>query len=275
MAIPNPWSTKPNPPTKSPGDMGTFLSLSKSSTAFWLHASEAVLFGFGVLLVIGLIGEIKVPWWNSWFRKFELLLIIRVAGELIGDGGVFIFSEHLQTIADAEVKTAITQAGEARTSAGKAEERAGKATERASKADERSEALRKDNLRLQVEVLNLQKRLAWRRITEEQHDRFVLVLKPYAGSFVKINGMGNGDLESETFAKDIKKLLHDAHWNVNLDFSNVALPAPVGLNCRVDDRNAAGETLAEVLKGLPTAVISSTPLAGAIAFITVGLRPPP
>jgi hypothetical protein len=127
----------------------------------------------------------------------------------------------------------------------------------------------------ETEVLNLQKRLSWRRITQEQHDRFVPLLKPYAGSFVKISGMGNGDLESETFARDIEKLLQDAHWNVNLDFSNITLPALVGLDCRIDERSAAGKTLAEVLNDLPTAVIFPTPFTGAVAFIKVGLKPPP
>jgi hypothetical protein len=114
--------------------METFLLLSKSSGIFWLHASEAALFAFGVLLVIGLIGEIKFPWPHPRFETFEFLVIIAVAGELLGDGGVFIFSGQLQTIADAELKAVVTDVGSTRTAAEKAADAADRATGSANKA---------------------------------------------------------------------------------------------------------------------------------------------
>jgi hypothetical protein len=123
----------------------------------------------------------------------------------------------------------------------------------------------------------IEERLAWRRITPKQPDKFVSALKPYAGSFVKISGMGNGDLESETFAKDIAAVLKEAGWDApSPDFTNIRVPAPIGLNCRVDEHTDAGKALAKFLIELPTAEVTPTSLnGGMVAFITVGLRPPP
>jgi len=79
--------------------MGYFFSLSKSATAAALGVSELALLAFGVVLVVGLIGEIK-----SKRKIFEWLVILGVAGELFADGGVFLFSNQLQTISDLELE---------------------------------------------------------------------------------------------------------------------------------------------------------------------------
>jgi hypothetical protein len=115
--------------------MGTFLLLSKSSVTFLLHASEAALLAFGVLLVIGLIGEIKFPWPHPRFETFELLVIIAVAGELLGDGGVFVFSGDLQTIADTELARITTDVGSTRSAADSAADAADRASASANKAE--------------------------------------------------------------------------------------------------------------------------------------------
>ncbi len=84
--------------------MGALGSLSKSATSSALDASEISLLAFGLLLVIGLIGEsAKSDKWRSRHRLFELMVIIGVAGELLADGGIFVFSKHLQTISDQEI----------------------------------------------------------------------------------------------------------------------------------------------------------------------------
>lgn len=90
--------------------MGTLLSLSKSTTAAFLSWSELALLLFGLLLVAGLWGEYladhkkkEYPFFKKRKRWFEIWVIIGVAGELIADGGIFVFSSHLQTISDLEV----------------------------------------------------------------------------------------------------------------------------------------------------------------------------
>lgn len=90
-------------------------SLSKSATSLALQLSEITLLLFGAVLVIGLVGEYaKSEKWKKRAKLFQAFVIIGVAGELFADGGVFLFSAHLQTIADAEVASLNKEAGNAR-----------------------------------------------------------------------------------------------------------------------------------------------------------------
>jgi hypothetical protein len=82
-------------------------SLSKSATSTWLSVSEIVLLLFGVLLVIGLVGEYRETL-KRWVKVFEMFVIIGVAGELLADGGIFALSRHLEAISNAEI-AALTQ----------------------------------------------------------------------------------------------------------------------------------------------------------------------
>ena len=50
-------------------------------------------------------------------KFFEMLVIIGVLGELLGDGGVFLFSNQLQIISDKEIADVVKSAGDAKTSA--------------------------------------------------------------------------------------------------------------------------------------------------------------
>src|SRR5437868_5318147 len=95
--------------------MGTFFSLSKSATSIDLDISEIALLVFGILLVIGIIGEYaKSERWKKRLRVFELLVTIGVAGELFADGAIFVFSKHLQTIADGEIADLTNKLGTAK-----------------------------------------------------------------------------------------------------------------------------------------------------------------
>jgi hypothetical protein len=94
--------------------MGYFLSLSKSATSNWLKASEWMLLGFGLVLVVGIVGEIKAWMWGRWKKRFEYMVLIGVMGELLADGGIFLFSSRLQAISDREVADLNKEAVEAR-----------------------------------------------------------------------------------------------------------------------------------------------------------------
>ncbi len=114
--------------------MRLFL-LSKSVTSTALDISEVALLFFGLLLVVGLIGEYaESDRWKKHVKVFTMCVIIGVAGELFADGGIFLFSRHLQTIAEKEIADLTQTAGNARTSADKAADaasRAGKAADHA------------------------------------------------------------------------------------------------------------------------------------------------
>src|ERR1700693_116815 len=85
--------------------MGYFSSLSKSATSAALNISEWVLLTFGLGLLVGILGEYKkLPRFLIGPKElFEILVVIGVAGEFIGDGGIFLFSSQLQTIEEREI----------------------------------------------------------------------------------------------------------------------------------------------------------------------------
>jgi hypothetical protein len=115
--------------------MGTLFSLSKSATSIALDISEIALLLFGILLVVGLIGEYaKSERWKRYVRTFEMFVIVGVAGELLADGGIFLFSSHLQTIADLEISDLTKTAGDARNSANEAAGAAQRAKDESAKA---------------------------------------------------------------------------------------------------------------------------------------------
>lgn len=222
--------------------------------------------------------------WNTWYVWlvavtvflafvvfFTQFMSIRRGKQLTQAQSALAATKEQQLASELKEKDQkISEAGE-RASA--ADQRAGEANERAAALEATAERLRKENLSRQAEVLNLQGRLAPRRITQEQLDRFVAILRPYAGSVVRMTQLG--DLEAGTFADDIVFVLSASHWVPQLTRVGIMAPPPYGLRCVVDDRTPAGKDLTEVLKSLPTAFVESAPVPGAIANIIVGLRPPP
>jgi hypothetical protein len=92
--------------------MGYFLSwfsLSKSATSTALDVSDIVLLVSGALLLFGALGEYledhkRLPRWMRWPKLiFEIIVAVSLAGELIADGGVFVFSHHLQKLEGADI----------------------------------------------------------------------------------------------------------------------------------------------------------------------------
>lgn len=152
----------------------------------------------GIVLVVGIIGEIRSSEWGVWLKRFEYLVLIGVAGELIADGGVFLFSSHLQTISDHEVAETFLKASD---------------------ADERSRTLVKENLllqadvlRFQADVLRLRKESEPRRLTGTQRDALIRMLMGTRDSVAILSRVV--DTESADFADDLNAALHDgAHWD--------------------------------------------------------------
>jgi len=106
--------------------MGYFFSLSKSTTEHWLNGCELLPLVCGLVLAYGAAGEYleehgKLPGWMRWTREPKFIFVWMVAislfGEFAGDAGVYIFSGHLQSISDQEIKDANSRALDAATSA--------------------------------------------------------------------------------------------------------------------------------------------------------------
>jgi hypothetical protein len=102
-------------------DITVWPSLSKDAAILGLDASEVALLLFGLLLVVGLVGEYaESERWKKYVKAFEMMVILGVAGELLADAGVFTFSARLQSLSDIEVARLNKQAAEAEAQAAEA-----------------------------------------------------------------------------------------------------------------------------------------------------------
>jgi hypothetical protein len=170
--------------------MGYFL-LSKSATTTALDISEVLLLLFGLILTIGALGEYKKfpRLLKASHAMFELLVVIGIAGELVADGGVFVFSRHLQTISDGEFAALNKEAGDARKKAGEAIERAA--------------AIEQDNLKLRAQIEP-------RRLTGTQKATLRGLLEGHPMPIAVAANLF--DKESADFADDFVSALSEAHW---------------------------------------------------------------
>ena len=156
---------------------------SKSTILVGLGASEIALVFFGLLLLIGAIGEEKeerldrAARWPTAFRRhrrFKWIVILSLAGEFVADGGIFLFSEALQITTDFEVAN----------------------------AHEQTEIIRGRNL--QLENLLLPRQLQ----PSEQMEK---ALSPFTKTELLI--INADDAESAAFASSFE-VLHFASWKV-------------------------------------------------------------
>jgi hypothetical protein len=247
--------------------MDTAFSLSKSVTSTWLDVSEIALLVFGVVLVIGLVGEVaKSDKWKKRLRLFEMLVIIGVAGELIADGGIFLFSRHLQTISEAEYSGLNKQAADAYKQAeiarkeadsfeldiAKAKKGAADALERAAKAEENLGEARKDAATANERAANsnkiaederlarlqLEAKLAPRSLTPAQQKDLAERLKPFSGTRLDIFIYGETS-EMLSIGLTIASVANAAGWSVRtwgVSVEMVVTGTVVGTTSEVDKR---------------------------------------
>jgi hypothetical protein len=125
----------------------------------------------------------------------------------------------------------------------------------------------------ELALLELQQRLAHRRINPDDHKKLVAALLPFRGSVVNLTKLGEG--EAAQFADDLISVFHEAGWSVQENFVGMISPPRYGLECRVNESSEGGKALAGVLRKLPTAdVRTANPPPPAVAVIFVGLKPP-
>jgi hypothetical protein len=146
--------------------------------------------------------------------------------------------------------------------------RIAEANRRIAEADERAESEK-------LERIKIEERLAWRRITPEQHDVMVEILRPYAGTRAMVASLSPANGESKAFAAAIFEVFKDAGWQVPLVLGNTAPNPPTGVICRIDMSTSAGQALKVAMQGLPDVVFQSVKFDESLGNIIVGLRPPP
>jgi hypothetical protein len=122
--------------------------------------------------------------------------------------------------------------------------------------------------------VELESRLAWRRISPAVHDSLLQILKAHAGAVVEVTEMG--DIEARTFATDIVKTFRDSGWVVHVNGVGVVSPPQYGVQCSVNDAFPAGKALeTALLKIVPTAKIQLNKNLTIVGNIFVALKPPP
>jgi hypothetical protein len=213
--------------------MGYLLSLSKPATANWLDGSEVALLIGGLVLLIGLLGEHFASAGGIWSKRFAVLVTIGCGIEFLADGGVFLFSTHLQSISDAEVVTAENDAKHAQDSAKDANNssvaasnRAPDASGQAKKAFDRAASAEKEagenkleaeRLRLRAEDeaakrIAIEQQLAWRTLTKAQEKVLIAPLPPELAGTKLLVGDVMGDAEGDSYAAEIWGALSKAGW---------------------------------------------------------------
>lgn len=270
--------------------MGTLFSLSKSATSIALDTSEVVLLLFGVLLTVGLIGEYaKSERWKRHVKIFEMLVIIGVAGELLADGGIFLFSSHLQTIADQEIGDLATVAHNAKGSAddaaksartahdelGAVEKDIVSAKKQAADAESHLADALERAANAERETAKLKARLADRVLTDPQVDAVVAAIKPFAGQQVRVTAYAT-DAECRGLTAQVLLVLDKGGWK-RLPATGMMLGGVTGILMYVNPKSemaAPAVTLATVLnqQGITTTIQIDSNMTNVVE-IEIGSRP--
>jgi hypothetical protein len=145
--------------------------------------------------------------------------------------------------------------------------------ERVAQAERRNAELTKLAEDERLARIQAEERLRGRRITPSQHDAFVKLLLPYAGTSVKLVRLA--DLEASLFADDITQVLRDAGWNPQVTQAATLSPPVFGIRYSENKDLPAVAAIVVVLKSLETPV-SQAPAESGMAAVTivVGLKPP-
>lgn len=229
------------------------MSLSEPTTILWLHISEWALLAFGLLLVLGLIGEYRLLHGHPRLKLFALLVLFGCGGELVCDAGIFLFSEHLQSIqqsvvsdlstlaseADTKAKaalidsgTAIKQSDEAESKSQIASDAAGKAQTVANGASTEADAAKESA----ESVGTLEAKLR----TEVEKDDLILLANSSGHTFrpktfdmlntskpanVTVQVLCGMDTQTTSFAKELVEELNDMGWPATLAICELPDPS--------------------------------------------------
>jgi hypothetical protein len=174
-------------------------TLSKSFTISALDVSEAALFVFGLALTVGVLGEYKKfpTVLRASLATFEVLVVIGIAGELIADGAIFVFSRHLQTISEGEYAVLNNEAG---------------------KANKRSRELELESLSLRKELTAQGPRA--NLLYGQATDKFIAELKPFRLQKIEVRysrvslNLFNIDHDTMSLAMRLQYLLGQSEWDV-------------------------------------------------------------
>jgi hypothetical protein len=269
-----------------------YVSLSEAAASAWLDVGEYLLLVASLVVAIGVWGENRKssPEWVSRHSFFAALVTLGVAGELLGDGDVFIFSKRLQAIEETGIASANERAGDASKAAGDADAKAESFRLQIAEANERAETAR-------LEQEKLKQLVQWRTI--DPANMKVLIAELAKGSGEIDIAFAPSDPETEYFAlkiigEDAFSAANDSgsglkwhvylrQWITNGMFFGIAIPGPENNEVKFL-RHAFSAAHIEFSTGNPPEEVPPINLGGGLKFapppkhdalIVIGLRKPP
>jgi hypothetical protein len=217
---------------------------------------------------------------ESWKSFFEIGGVLLLFLTFVFGAGVVMTSTRINALQATKLRNFDKELTDAKTELGKQQERTANADARVAGVETDAANAKSEMAKQQIRAANaesalleLQQRLAHRRISRSNHDKLVASLQPFRSSAVQLTKLG--DAEAAQFADDLLAVLHDAGWSVQLSFAGTISPPRYGLSCSVDESTPAGHALAVALRNIPTAEVKPTAFRPPfIANILVGLKPP-
>jgi hypothetical protein len=166
----------------------------------------------------------SVAFWNKTIIVMMIIAAIAAAGLVITQYRAFKQAQRLaETEAElirAKDRDKDIKISEASTKASIADKHAGEANKQAYELAFQAEELKKSNILMSIELekerkdrLELEARVAWRKIPEDQQTRLSLRLRQFHDMEARLVFMA-GDLEGQSFASDIAAMLHKSGWFV-------------------------------------------------------------
>lgn len=172
------------------------------------------------MLVIGLVGEYsKSDKWKKHVRAFELMVILGVAGEVLSDAGVYIFSWHLQTISDNDVSAA---------------------QQKVTEADDRTKKAEAREAKLEQQATD-------RHIPPEQRKKMLAILRPRRGAKITIWYITDSGADTLAYTLEIQDVFNDAKWHVFHRPNLVSMDTPLhGFALEVQHDSPSNQQLARL-----------------------------
>jgi hypothetical protein len=208
-------------------------SLDATSLDTLLSWWESVEYVAEAFVILGCVGEfiadftnIRTPEWRHQLSKASLLvLIVALAIEL---------SALVRTngLSGQEIALLNGIAADTRTRAANAESRIAGTTERTAQLEKDAARLKKKAEDERLARVEIEERVAWRRLRKDQQSAIGIQLRRFAGQPANM-WYNAGDKEAETFALEIASALYQAQWEIftpagllHLAPSGISFPGP-------------------------------------------------
>jgi hypothetical protein len=280
--------------------MGYLFSWSKAASTIGLDVSEWLLLISGVVLVFGIFGEYKklptrLLLWPT--AVFEILVMVGVAGELLGDGGVFAFSSHLQSIEDGELRTLGSEADKldlrlkslntktdmAGMTADAAVENSNEAASVSSRALRLAQSAESRVAEAIRRTAALESQLEWRTLSQQQANTIRTgIPATFKGLKVSVSHLAS-DSEGAQYASEIADVLTASGILINgPNASLITGPAPQGVFIRIPQidvsvRNSPAAVIQQAFRaaGIDAQGVAMADAPESSIELLIGIKPRP